>query len=180
MFEVENLHIHNNLPSPIEETVRYWDKAGSEGAGAYTAGVKMAKLKNGMFMVLDVVRGQWTASRREPRIRQTAALDGKNTRIYIEQEPGSGGKESAEYTIKGLAGYRIKADRPTGSKEVRAEPYSDQVQIGNVGLLKAPWNKDFIAEHESYPAGKYKDQIDAVAGAFNRLSRKKKIGVWGR
>ena len=45
-------------------------------------------------------------------IKQVAIGDGTDTIIYIEQEPGSGGKESAEATIRNLAGFRcIRIDR---------------------------------------------------------------------
>ena len=33
-------------------------------------------------------------------------------------------KESAENTVRNLAGFYVSADRVTGSKEVRAEPFS--------------------------------------------------------
>ena len=52
---------------------------------------------------------------------------------------------------------------------VRAEPYAAQVQGGNVRLLGAPWNSDFLDEHEVFPSGKFKDQVDAASGAFNKL-----------
>jgi hypothetical protein len=35
--------------------------------------------------------------------------------VVIEQEPGSGGKESAENTIRMLAGMKVTADKVTGS-----------------------------------------------------------------
>lgn len=53
---------------------------------------------------------------------------------------------------------------------MRAEPYSVQVEAGNVKLLKGEWNRDFIDEHKTFPVGKYKDQIDAASGAFNKLA----------
>ena len=90
--------------------------------------------------------------------------------IAIEQEPGSGGKESAETTIRNLAGWRVTADRPTGDKVVRAEPYAAQVQGGNVLLVKGAWNQDFIDEHVSFPVGRAKDQVDAASAAFNLLT----------
>jgi predicted phage terminase large subunit-like protein len=69
-----------------------------------------------------------------------------------------------------LAGYNVQSDRVTGSKDVRAEPYAAQVQAGNIALVSGPWNRDFIDEHETFPAGKYKDQVDAAAGAFNKVT----------
>jgi phage terminase large subunit-like protein len=37
-------------------------------------------------------------------------------------------------------------------------------------LARGAWNRDFIDEHETFPAGKYKDQVDAVSGAFNKIN----------
>jgi predicted phage terminase large subunit-like protein len=169
-FEWEKLEIVEAAPKKLLQFVRYWDKAGTDGAGAYTAGVLMAKDREGVFYVLDVVRGQWSAPKREKVIKQTAQTDGVKVKVWVEQEPGSGGKESAESTVKGLAGFRAYAERATGDKALRAEPYSVQVEAGNVKVVAGAWNKDFIDEHKTFPVGKYKDQIDAASGAFNKLA----------
>lgn len=175
MFKVDNFQYTSEMfpPSQIQSTVRYWDKAGSAGKGAYTCGVKMTKLKSGFFVIEDVKRGQWSTEKREKIIRQTAIADGKKVFVVVEQEPGSGGKESAENTIRNLAGYMVKADKPTGNKEFRADPFSVQVNNGNVFLRNADWNKEFKGELELFPNSKYKDQVDASSGAFNFLTRKK-------
>lgn len=169
MFEWENLKIVRSAPK-LKAVIRYWDKAGTEGGGAWTAGVKMGLGVDDNYYILDVQRGQWKASTREPVIKQTADLDGSSVDIWIEQEPGSGGKESAESTIKNLAGYNIKAERPTGDKAVRAEPFSVQVEAGNVYLVEGSWNKDYLDEIKLFPHGKFKDQVDASSGAFNKLA----------
>ena len=156
--------------SRCSEIVRYWDKAGTKDGGAYTAGVKMGRDARGRHVVLDVVRGQWAAADRERIIKQTAKTDGKAVKIWVEQEPGSGGKESAEATVKNLAGFIAKAERATGDKALRAEPYAVQVEAGNVAIVAAEWNKAFIDEHKTFPMGKYKDQIDAASGAFGRIA----------
>lgn len=168
-FAWQNIEVVSAAPK-LRKVVRYWDKAGTDGAGACTAGVKMGRGDDGCFYVLDVVRGQWSAAPREKAIRSTAELDGKQVEIWIEQEPGSGGKESAEATVKNLAGFKIKAERATGDKAVRAEPYAVQVEAGNVKVVRGDWNQAFIDEHKSFPVGKYKDQIDAAGGAFNKLA----------
>lgn len=169
-FTWENLQIVDAAPKKILKRVRYWDKAGTEGGGARTAGVLMAYAADGLVYVLDVVKGQWSASQREKVIKQTAQSDGSGVSIWIEQEPGSGGKESAEATIRNLMGYNIQAERATGDKAVRAEPYAVQVDAGNVRLVKGEWNADFIAEHKTFPRGKFKDQIDAASGGFNKVA----------
>ena len=174
MFPVDRIGITRHRPdlNQVEASIRYWDKAGTQGGGAYTAGVLMHRMKDGSYIVTDVVRGQWSAGERENRIRQTAEMDGKNVKVWVEQEPGSGGKESAESTIRNLSGFSAYAERVTGDKESRAEPYAAQVEGGNVWLLQADWNRAFTQEHETFPAGQYKDQVDAAAGAFAKLQRK--------
>jgi predicted phage terminase large subunit-like protein len=158
--------------SPAQATrVRFWDKAGTEGGdGARTAGVKMARAADGLFYIEDVVSGRWSAHQRETVIKQTAEMDGRSVAVWVEQEPGSGGKESAENTIRNLAGWTVRADRVTGDKATRAEPLAAQCEAGNVKLVKGDWNSAFLDELTVFPQGKYKDQTDAASGAFNKLA----------
>jgi predicted phage terminase large subunit-like protein len=169
-FAWEELKIVPVAPRLVK-IVRYWDKAGTKDGGAYTAGVKMGVCADGQYYVLDVVRDQWEAPQRERAMKQTAELDGTAVDIWTEQEPGSGGKESAQATVRNLAGFKIRTQRATGDKAVRAEPYSVQVEAGNVFLVKGAWNQAFIDEHKTFPRSGFKDQIDAASGAFNKLAR---------
>ncbi len=179
LFKVDYLNIIDNIISPglIENTVRYWDKAGTIGGGAFTVGVKMHKLTDGRFVISDVKRGQWGSDDRERIIKMTAQADGHEVVVGIEQEPGSGGKESAEATIKNLAGFIVYKDIPRGDKVLRADPFSVQVNYGNVSILRAEWNDVYIEEMRFFPLSRYKDQIDATSGAFNMLISKKRANV---
>jgi len=193
MFKVEMLGIVDQLPVPvsIEKTVRYWDKAGTaewlkgkkgvtKNEGARTAGVKMCVLKNGKFIVTDVVKGRWESQDREAIILSTAQADGDKVDVWIEQEPGSGGKESAQATIRMLAGFHCEKENPVGDKAFRADPFSVQVNNGNVQLLRGDWNKDFKKELEGFPFGKLKDQVDASGAAFSKLTTMKRVKIYGR
>ena len=184
MFKVDNLQVIQTLPAAdfIAHIVRYWDKAGTTGGGAYTAGVQIAKLRDGRFVVCDVARGQWGTDVREKKILQTSQADvliqekGSKTipyDIYVEQEPGSGGKESAEMTVRRLAGFNVYRDLPKGDKAKRADPFSVQVNEGNVLILRGEWNHEFTKELENFPFSKYKDQVDAASGAFSKLVKKR-------
>lgn len=170
------------VPAKVRRA-RYWDKAGSQGSGKFTAGVLIALDEDGVIFIEDVVRGQWEAGEREKTIRQTAELDAIRTKsrtaiqIYVEQEPGSGGKESAQATIKNLAGFRIERDLPSGDKDVRLEPFAAQAFAGNVRLVRGLWNEAYIDEMTAIPNGTYRDQADATAGAYNRLTEGRKVGT---
>ncbi len=179
--------------------IRYWDKAGTKGNagnsndnaknGAATAGVLLLKAEDGLWYIEHVVQGWYSSLEREKVIKQTAEMDAQKyggkgvVQIIIEQEPGSGGKESAEYTIKNLAGYAIKADRPSGDKDTRLEPFAAQAEAGNVFLLRGEWNEAYIEEMISIPNGVRRDMGDATSGAFNHLNGKSagggRVGVSG-
>ncbi len=156
----------------IVASVRFWDKAGTaKESASYTAGVLMHKLKDGRFVISHVARGQWVALDREKQIKLWAETDKKiykNYQVGVEQEPGSGGKESAEATVRNLAGFRVFVDKVTGDKENRADPFAAQVQGGNLWLVAGDWVHAYLDEASVYPQGKL-DQIDASSGAFNRL-----------
>jgi len=179
-FKIDRILI-DSPPLKWVRKVRYWDKAGTDGSGAYTAGVLMGKDRDGFFWILDVVRGQWDSFQRESIIKHTAEVDGKNVIIGVEQEPGSGGKESAENTLRNLAGWIVKLDRPTGKKETRADPFAVQVNGRTVRMARGEWNKDYLDELMYWPHSKYKDQVDASSGAFALVNQaKKKAGGLGR
>lgn len=173
MFKVDHFQIVDSIPSAVSiiKSVRYWDKAGTAGGGTYTVGVKMHKLKTGKYLISDVKRGQWSTDERENIIRETAEADGNKVTVYVEQEPGSGGKDSVQATIRNLAGYSVYADLPSGDKIFRADPCSVQVNNGNVLLLRSDWNRPFIEEHRFFPFSTYKDQVDATSGAFGKLAK---------
>lgn len=182
MFKREWFPIVDAVPVGVRRC-RYWDKGGTDDGGAYTAGVLVALHPNGQIFIEDVVRGQWSAGKREAVIKQTAMLDktrlreGERYQIQVEQEPGSGGKESAQSTIANLQGFSVYADRPTGDKDTRLEPFAAQAEAGNVRLLRGTWNHDYLEELIAIPNGKYRDQGDATSGGFNALIGRRQLTV---
>lgn len=184
MFKTDKLNYIDTVinTSRIIRIVRYWDKAGTKetekNKPAYTVGAKLALLTGGIYAVLDIRRGRWASNEREAVIKATAIADGEDVEVFHEQEPGSGGKESAEATNRNLAGFSAQADRPRGDKIYRADPFSVQVNDGNVALVRAEWNKAFIDELKLFPFSQFKDQVDAAGGAFSKLAGRKQVKVW--
>lgn len=189
MFKVERLRVIHGLEDKyIERVIRYWDNAGTSAkdsrSAAFTAGVKMAKLKPNNpyaadYCVMDVVRGQWESEEREQVKLITARQDGVRVHIYQEQEPGSSGKDVARATVKHLAGFVVHPEPASGDKVRRADPFSVQVNWGNVVMLHGDWNTDYTDELKVFPFGRRKDQVDSSSGAFNKLAHMmKRAGVW--
>ncbi len=163
---------------PLEALVRYWDKAASAGQGDYTVGVLMGRSAEGRYVVLDVVRGRWETFERERVIVSTAARDRERwgeVAIWLEQEPGSGGADSARATIRALSGHVVRAETATGQKTARAEPLAAQAGAGNVLVVRAAWNAAWIDELCIFPHGEHDDQVDASSGAFNKLAVRQSV-----
>ena len=167
---------------PLEDTspknmmrVRYWDKAATQDGGDWTAGTLMGYDKeNGLFYIEDVVRGQWSSGKRDNVILDTTYSDKRrygNVRTMWEEEPGSAGKDSSAAMYKLLVGYPIEADKVTGPKEIRAEPFAAQCEARNVKLVKGKWIDSWIDELTSFPNGAHDDQVDSGSGAFNKLAK---------
>lgn len=175
MFPMNKMQVVANRPAnaDIRKTVRYWDKAGTQDGGAFSAGVRMHLLLDGRCVISDVRRGQWSAFNREQMIKACADLDNQQFEFpetWVEQEPGSGGLESAQRTINMLKGYIAFADKVTGDKATRADPYAAAWQAGLILIVdSARYLTDLLDEHESFPTGQYKDQVDASAAAFMKL-----------
>lgn len=152
--------------------VRYWDKAATSGGGAHSSGVRLSIDLRGIVTVEDVRRGQWSTVERRAVMLQTAQADaeqfGNQVVICIEQEPGSSGVDSVQDEIRMLAGFPTFADRPSGNKDVRMMPFAAQAEAGNVRMLRAQWISDWLDELAAIPNGRYRDQADATAGAYNR------------
>lgn len=122
-----------------------------------------------MELLLDVVRGQWDTAERERVMRQTAHIDGYDTRIGLEIEPGSSGIDSFVASVNNLAGFAVEKIAPVGSKEIRADAFSSQVNAGNVRCVQADWNRAYLDELAFFPSGTHDDQVDASAMAFRML-----------
>lgn len=173
LFDVTQLEFVDVAPANTEQRVRAWDKASTEGGGDFTAGLKMSKGFKGIYYIEDVQRVQYNTAKRDRLIKIVAEIDGRTCKVKGEQEPGSGGKDSAQSFVKILDGFVVSTERATGSKELRADPFSSQVNAGNVCIVRGPWNEAFIEEMRQFPRGRYDDQVDAASLAFSELSKPK-------
>lgn len=180
-FKREWLPIVDASPKDARR-VRYWDKAATDAGGDFTAGVRMSKDKDGVYYIEDVVRGQWSSGKRDEHMMLTALKDIDDLgRVmqWHQQDPASAGLDSARATndVLAEAGVTARFEPVSGDKEVRAGPLSSKAEAGKVKLVRGAWNEVFLAEATAFPKGRYDDQIDAAASAFNKLRGKGKVTV---
>jgi len=174
MFKREWFSIDINAPS--ETQVRYWDMAASEPKKNqdpdWTVGVLMS-MHNGQYYIKSIVRFQKTPADSEKIIKQTAQIDGVETKIVMEQEPGASGVMAIDqYARDVLQGYAFTGIKSTGSKVVRAQPLSAAAENRNVKITKdCQWIEDMLYELVAFPTkGIHDDIVDAMSGAFNILN----------
>jgi predicted phage terminase large subunit-like protein len=173
-FKPDNIEIVDALPSEILKEVRAWDLASSENEGDFTAGPRMVKGKDNIIYIIDMVHGQWGPDGVNRTIKQTAEIDGKKVVIRLPQDPGQAGKSQAKSFITMLAGFSVVVETVSGDKITRAQPFAAQVNVGNVKMLRGPWNKTLIDELRNFPNAKYDDQVDGLSDGYNYLLDAKK------
>jgi predicted phage terminase large subunit-like protein len=174
MFKRESFDIVANAPPRLQQ-VRYWDSAASEPKKNtdpdWTVGALMST-SNGQYYIKSIVRFQKTPAEAEKIIKQTAEIDGISTKIIGEQEPGASGVIAIDHYARDiLQGYAFTGIKSTGSKVVRAQPFSAAVENGNVKICKdCQWIEDMLYELVAFPTkGIHDDIVDALSGAFNAL-----------
>lgn len=183
MFKPEDIDVVDRIGGKVIARVRYWDKAGTEGGGDYTAGVLMSKTSDGHYYIEHVRREQKSFHGRNQMIAKMFDADlereGPTVKVYQEMEPGAAGKEAAANVVKELGGRGIISD-PVGnkSKAVRATALATACEAGLVHMIRAEWNQKFVEELMMFPKGTHDDQVDAAAGAYNKLARGGRSGVF--
>lgn len=162
-FDTTKIRIDNGCQG---REIRAWDLAASEGKGDWTVGVKM-RTDGRTWHIADVIREQYNPSSVDRLITATAMADGKKCQIVLPQDPGQAGKSQAQRHTAMLAGFNVKTEPQTGSKQTRAQGLATQIEIGNITVQDAYWTPMFIEEFKSFPFGAHDDIVDATASAFN-------------
>lgn len=162
-----------DVPPPVVRWVRGWDLAATSKKqnprAAFTAGCLMGLTAENHVVIGDVQRFRGEPGEVKERIGAIAKADGHHVRIDLPQDPGQAGKAQLADFLLDLPGFIVSGSPESGDKRQRALPLAAQQNVGNVMLVKGPWNSEFLAEAALFPASTYKDQIDSASRAYASL-----------
>jgi predicted phage terminase large subunit-like protein len=175
LFKPHLLEVFDAAPR-CTSVVRSWDLAATKQIGTnnpdWTVGLKLGRTAEGRYVVLDIVRLRGGPDEIEAAIVGTAQQDGRQVQIRLPEDPGQAGKAQALYYTRKLTGHIVTAQRETGDKATRASPVASQMNVGNIGMVRAAWNMAFRDELAAFPSGSHDDQVDALSGAFEIVGLK--------
>jgi phage terminase large subunit-like protein len=170
--------------------IRWWDLAASEkDDAAFTAGVRMARHRNGGRAIEHCRAFRATPGKRDDLIVQTAQGDGHGVYVGLELEGGSGGPAQVEALAKRLRalGFRVVWARPKAEltdaegktmtrqpvaqkgKEGRADPVASCLERGYQRRAECPdtggpwWGLD-----EHLPLDEHRDGLRLFAGPWTQ------------
>tara|TARA_R110000850_G_scaffold272752_2_gene408192 strand:+ start:6832 stop:8349 length:1518 start_codon:yes stop_codon:yes gene_type:complete len=172
MFKRDDIEVLDGIPAhaTVVARARGWDLAATDSSrAAYTVGCKIAKLADGRIVIEDVVRGRWGPAEVEAKLLACANVDGPGIVQFIPQDPGQAGKSQVRAFAAMLEGHNARFSPESGDKETRAIPIAAQAEAGNLAMVRAPWNDALLAEMTLFPAGQFKDQVDALTRAYDWL-----------
>lgn len=159
------------VQAPGARRCRAWDCGGTEGAGDWTAGVRVCRLPDGRYVIEDVVRHRVGPAKVDELIFTTAQADGRAVLVREEQEGGSSGKAVivGRRQRLGELGYDYEGVPSAAEKSIRRLPVRALAEAGKLWLVRGAWNAALLDELEALPNARHDDQSDALALGANTL-----------
>lgn len=183
-------------PETVSGRVRYWDLAATEKKTVgsekndpdETVGTKMSWIESGKinpqgvkeigtFYIENQRSGFLKYEQILDLIVEVAELDGPYIPIYLEEEPGSGGKNQVAAISKHIkeklgSHYRIYGHNPRtiGDKVMRANVWFAEAANGQFYMVQGNWNEPALEQLDEFPSGKKDDKIDSISGARHTIA----------
>jgi len=181
-FQREWVNILPTRPVGAHRSCRYWDRAATEVTETtpdpdWTVGTLMEAMPNRRVVISDSTRLRGRPHAVAAHIIATAAMDGKDVEIVLEQDPGQAGVVEVDQLTRALAGYAVRTVAPKGHKADRIKPFSAYAESKNVDIVAGAYLKWFFPDLENLldprevkpPPGYHDDTGDTCSGGFNFL-----------
>jgi predicted phage terminase large subunit-like protein len=183
-FEIIN---EEDLPKDLTgaQFVRFWDLASTakevaSNSSCFSASQKWMKIKiNGeyVYFILDCYWEQLGAEEGDNQIITMAMADGKKIKQRWELEGGSASRRHEQTLIKAIKKSCPEADckgvQPLGDKLTRAKPWAMSARSGQIKIVRAWWNEQFLSSVDAFDGSKKtpptNDIVDAGSGAYSCL-----------
>ena len=170
------------VPEVVKKRIRFWDVAGTEKK--WLKGKEVNDPDESVGTLISMINKQEFVIERQDSgflewdgllrlIRDTAMRDGPEVKLYIEQEPGSGGKNQVAAIDKYL-----KEQLPGHFGCKGWQPPSDRVELANLWFAEAAQKRIFIVKDgtwdvegmlkqlDVFPSkSKHDDRITSITGA---------------
>ena len=157
---------------------RYWDFAANSKnrKNDETSGV-LTGYDGHTLYVIDLVNGNFTPKQVNDNFVRTALKDGKHTRIYIEEEPGSGSRIliNSYKSNPHLKGWNIRPDKVKGAKNIRSFTLENFAENRCIKFVRNKWNSKMIEQLISFTGedGNKDDIVDSLTGSARMWTHKK-------
>lgn len=152
--------------------VRFWDAAAkAKERSDYWAGAKVT-IWRGALIIANVRRFKAEYPDAKAKIKQQAALDGRETVLGIEDSSSGTPLIQDLRRDPEMRGYVLAPVPVPVGKTERAGPWASLAMDGKVWVLPGNWVGDFLDECDVFPeAGFHNDQVDAVSGGVEMFWR---------
>jgi phage terminase large subunit-like protein len=171
-------HILDQAPE-WRKRLRFWDMAASEKKVGTDPDETVGSLvscndEKNRFCLEHQVGAFKVWDQLKEMIRTTAMMDGVQVPIYIEQEPGSGGKNQVA-EINGLLrplGFTVKPHNPKddGDRVMAANTWFAEAAEGKWFMVRGTWNEKFLGQLDEFPEGNHDDRITSVTGGRHSIA----------
>lgn len=174
MLNVSNITFHSTLEEfPKIKYYRVWDLAHSQKQREkddpdWTSGTLLGfRNVNGVeeLWIKDVQRIRENATTRDKLIEATMIKDGSGVTVGVENTLDA---KDAVAILQGIAKgrYIVKGISIREDKVARMSYLEPIFDGGNVHILKANWNLDWLNEAREFPSGKHDDQMDNLSAGY--------------
>jgi predicted phage terminase large subunit-like protein len=157
---------YREKPAKFDEIIQSWDCAFKDTVGSsYVCGQVWGKIGASKYL-LDQVRDKMDFPTTKQAVINLSVKWPEIRKKYIEDKAnGPAIIATLKEEIEGLIPIE-----PEGSKIARAHAVSGTVEAGNCYIPEGlQWVNDFVEECSAFPFGKFKDQVDTMTQALNKL-----------